>query len=74
MKMNARNRNPNPEKLAMPGGAGVCPAVIQVLETIPEKVFPRVQRKEETDHYSRMPRRKDCLLSGAGGKGLYFTP
>ena len=74
MKMKPRNRNPNPEKLAMPVEAGLCPAVIQVLETIPEKVFQRVQRKEETDQYERIPRRKDCLLSVAGRKGRYFTP
>ena len=74
MKMNARNRNPKPEKLAVAGGAGLCPAVFETVESTPEKVFPGVDRKEETDQYGKILRRKDSLLSVAGGKGRYFTP
>ena len=74
MKMNVRNRNPKPEKPAVPGGAGLCPAVFETVESTPEKVFPGVDRKEKTDQYKKRRRRKNCLLSVAKRKGQYFTP
>jgi len=74
MKMNARNRNPKLEKPAVAGGAGLCPAVFETVESTPEKVFPSVDREEKTDQCKKRRSRKYCLLSVAKRKGLYFTP